>query len=115
MSTLVSNQPENPFCFDSWQSMNFYAEGKSCLSSHWMEYDEGCNGANLYHEGNFFSASSSVFALWFLLCSLYGFYVSDHKMSGALCHGLCVGVHKHLVSVNYRTNAWVDFSVAFWG
>jgi WD40 repeat protein len=39
-------------------------------------------------------------------------------MSGALCHGLCVGVRKHLVSVNYRTNAWVDwsdFSVAFWG
>jgi hypothetical protein len=45
----------------------------------------------------------------------------DHKMSGALCHGLCVsgvGVRKHLVSVNYRTNAWVDwsdFSVAYWG
>jgi hypothetical protein len=32
--------------------------------------------------------------------------------------GLCVGVRKHLVSVNYRTNAWVDwsnFSVAYWG
>jgi hypothetical protein len=42
-------------------------------------------------------------------------------MTGALCHGLCVGgvgVHKHLVSVNYRTNAFVDwsnFSVAYWG
>jgi hypothetical protein len=37
---------------------------------------------------------------------------------GALCHVLCVGVRKHLVSVNYRTNAWVDwsdFSVAYWG
>jgi hypothetical protein len=40
------------------------------------------------------------------------------KFRGALCHGQCVGVHKHLVSVNYRTNAWVDwsdFSVAYWG
>jgi hypothetical protein len=40
----------------------------------------------------------------------------DHKMSGALCHGLCGGVRKH--SVNYRTNAWVDwsnFSVTHWG
>jgi hypothetical protein len=36
------------------------------------------------------------------------FYAPDHKMSGALCHGLCVGVRKHLVSVNYRTNACVD-------
>jgi hypothetical protein len=39
-------------------------------------------------------------------------------MSGALCHGLCVGVRKHLISVNYRTNTWVnwsDFSVAYWG
>jgi hypothetical protein len=38
-------------------------------------------------------------------------------MSGALCRGLCVGVRKHLISVNYRTNAWVDwsdFSVANW-
>jgi hypothetical protein len=44
-----------------------------------------------------------------------------HKISGALCHGLCVcgvGVRKHLVSVNYRTDAYVDwsnFSVAYWG
>jgi hypothetical protein len=40
------------------------------------------------------------------------------KCRGALCHGLCIGVHKHLVSINYRTNAWVDwsdFSVAYWG
>jgi hypothetical protein len=46
------------------------------------------------------------------------FYAPDHKMSGALCHGICVGVRKHLVSINYRTNAWVawsDFSVAYWG
>jgi hypothetical protein len=41
----------------------------------------------------------------------------DHKMSRALCHCLCVGVHKHLVSVNYRTITcvdWSDFSVAYW-
>jgi hypothetical protein len=40
------------------------------------------------------------------------------KMFEALCHGLCDGVRKHLVSVNYLTNAWVDwfnFSVAYWG
>jgi hypothetical protein len=49
------------------------------------------------------------------------FYAPNHKMSQALCHGLCIGVRKHLVSVNYRTNAWVDsndwsdFSVAYWG
>jgi hypothetical protein len=42
------------------------------------------------------------------------FDAPDHKMSGTLCHGLCVGVLcgvgvcKHLVSVDYRTNAWVD-------
>jgi hypothetical protein len=44
-------------------------------------------------------------------------YAPDHKMSVALCHGLCIGVHKHLVSINYRTNALVDwsyFSVAYW-
>jgi hypothetical protein len=29
----------------------------------------------------------------------------DHKLSAALCHGLCVSVSKHLVSVNYRTSA----------
>jgi hypothetical protein len=34
-----------------------------------------------------------------------------HKMSGVLCHGLCVGgvgVRKHLVSISYWTNACVD-------
>jgi hypothetical protein len=39
-------------------------------------------------------------------------------MSWALCHGLGVGVRKHLVSINYRTSACVDrseFSVAYWG
>jgi hypothetical protein len=36
------------------------------------------------------------------------FMPPDHKMSGELCHGLCVGGRKHLVSVNYRTSAWVD-------
>jgi hypothetical protein len=33
-------------------------------------------------------------------------------------NGLCVGVRKHLFSVNYRTNAWVDlsdFSVTYCG
>jgi hypothetical protein len=30
---------------------------------------------------------------------------------GGLCHGLCVGVRKQLVSANYRTNAWVDWGV----
>jgi hypothetical protein len=42
----------------------------------------------------------------------------DHQLPGALCHGLCVGVRKHFISVNYRTNAWVDwpdFYVAHWG
>jgi hypothetical protein len=31
---------------------------------------------------------------------------------------ICIDIRKHLVSVNYRTNAWVDwsdFSVAHWG
>jgi hypothetical protein len=46
----------------------------------------------------------------------------DHKMSGhyvvAYACICAVGVRRHLVSVNYRTNAWVDwsdFSVAYWG
>jgi hypothetical protein len=36
----------------------------------------------------------------------------------SLCHGLCVSVRKHLVSVIYRTNASVDWTnlwVAYWG
>jgi hypothetical protein len=45
-----------------------------------------------------------------LLARLHHFYApTDHKMSGALCHGLCIvgiGVHKHLISVNYRTNSF---------
>jgi hypothetical protein len=52
------------------------------------------------------------------LSNICAIFMPDHKMSGALCHGLCVGVRKHLVSINYRTNAWVDwsdFSVAYWG
>jgi hypothetical protein len=39
---------------------------------------------------------------------IFFFMPPDHKMSGALCHGLCVDVRKQLVSVNYMTNAWVD-------
>jgi hypothetical protein len=34
------------------------------------------------------------------------------------CPGQCLGVREHFISVNYRTNAWVnwsDFSVAYWG
>jgi hypothetical protein len=49
--------------------------------------------------------------------NIFYFDAPDHKMSGALCHGLCVGVRKHLVSINYRTNAWVDspdIFVAYW-
>jgi hypothetical protein len=37
-------------------------------------------------------------------------------MSG-VCHGLCVGgvgVRKHLVSINYRTNAWLIDLIFLW-
>jgi hypothetical protein len=37
-------------------------------------------------------------------------YAPGYKMLRALRLGLCVGVHKHLVSVNYTTNAWVNWS-----
>jgi hypothetical protein len=54
---------------------------------------------------------------WLTKIRSFPFYAPNHKMSGALCHGLWVGIRKHLVSVNYRTNAlvdWSDFSVAQW-
>jgi hypothetical protein len=57
---------------------------------------------------------------WFLINLLF----VRRSVGGALCYGLCVGgvggvsVHKHLISISYRTNTWVDwsdFSVAYWG
>jgi hypothetical protein len=60
---------------------------------------------------------------WSIMSQIYRsrsvvlFMLPDQKMSGLLWHGLCIGVRKHLVSVNYRTNAMVDasnFSVAHW-
>jgi hypothetical protein len=53
--------------------------------------------------------------------ALYSPHMKLLANNSFLCHDLCVGgvgVRKHLVSVNYRTNAWVDlldFSVAYWG
>jgi hypothetical protein len=79
--------------------------------------------SDFYHDENDLILSKTLFFKIVGGCSKSDlrsspFYALDHEMSGALCHGLCVGVRKHLVSVNYRTNARVygsDFSVAYWG